>query len=63
MTNIRLDKEGRYEPSSAVQLDLKQFERLREIDPPLTCAQIAHRMAWTKLQTRKLLRKYKDHRP
>lgn len=63
MTNLRIDKEGRYEPASAVELELRQFNRLRELsDPPLTSRDIAHRMGWTQLYTRKMLNTYKDKR-
>lgn len=49
--------------ADAVMQELQQFEKLRALDPPITCAQIAERMIWTKRQTRWLLNKFKDRRP
>lgn len=46
----------------AVIAELRQFERLRSLDPPLTCEDIAHRMAWPKRDTRWLLKKMNDKR-
>lgn len=49
--------------ADAVIAELRQFERLRALDPPITCAEIAQRMIWTKRDTRWLLKKMKDNRP
>ena len=62
MTNLRIDREGRYEPSTQVELDLKQFNKLRALDPPLTSTDLAHRMGWSRQYTRKMLNTYKDKR-
>lgn len=63
MTNTQVDKDSRYTPASSVILELKQFSKLLELDPPISCAEIAHRMAWTKRETRWLLTKMGDKRP
>lgn len=47
----------------AVIQELRQFHRLCAIIPPLTCEDIAHRMAWSKRNVRWLLRKLSDNRP
>lgn len=47
----------------AVVAELKQFEKLCAIDPPISCADIAHRMAWGKRSTRWMLTKMGDKRP
>lgn len=62
MTNVKEDRD-RVLMADAVIGELKQFERLRALDPPLTCAEIAHRMIWPKRETRWLLKKMKDDRP
>lgn len=62
MTNTEIDNEGRYVPSAAIMLDLRQFDRLREVNPPLDAAEIAHRMVWPIADVIWLLRKFRDPR-
>lgn len=45
-----------------IRADMRQFERLIYIEPPLHSAEIAHRMAMPIKEVRKLLRKFKDDR-
>lgn len=56
------DEKDRLVFGDAVIAELRQFERLRAIDPPLTCAEIAHRMVWSRRDTRWLLQKMNDRR-
>lgn len=46
----------------AVIAELRQFEKLRALEPLITCAEIAHRMAWNRRDTRWLLKKMNDNR-
>jgi len=59
---IDLSEKDRLLLSAAVISELKQFNKLRQLDPPISAADIAYRMAWTPKDTRWLLRKMKDHR-
>lgn len=45
-----------------VKAELRQFERLIYIEPPLHSAEIAHRMALPMKEVRKLLCRFKDDR-
>lgn len=45
-----------------IRADLRQFERLSYIEPPLHSAEIAFRMAVPVREVRKMLRKFKDDR-
>jgi hypothetical protein len=65
MTDLFNDKEHRDRVlgAEAIIAELKQFDKLRAIDPPITCAQIAFRMVWSKRDTRWLLTKMGDKRP
>lgn len=45
-----------------IRADMRQFERLVLIEPPLHSAEIAHRMAVPIKAVRKLLKKFKDER-
>lgn len=56
------DERDRLVLGDAVMTEIRQFERLRKIEPPISCAEIAHRMAWTKRNTRWFLTKMKDYR-
>lgn len=60
MTNK--EDNGRLMMGDAVIAELRQFEKLRKIEPKLTCAEIAHRMVWTRRNTRWLLTKVGDKR-
>lgn len=60
--NADIDKEGRYTPATSVIQELAQFKRLCAIDPPISCAELAHRMVWTKRDTRWMLNKIGDKR-
>lgn len=62
MTNVQIDKEGRYTDSSFISLELRQFSKLLKVSPPLSCEEIAQRMAWSKRETRKLLTRFGDKR-
>lgn len=59
---IREDADRRL-MADAVMDELKQFDKLRALDPPITCAEIAHRMIWSRRDTRWLLKKFRDDRP
>lgn len=56
------DEKDRVLFGDAVVAELRQFEKLRAVDPPLTCAEIAHRMVWSRRDTRWLLQKFNDRR-
>lgn len=45
-----------------IRQELHQFERLIYVEPPLHSAEIAHRMALSMKDVRKLLRRFKDDR-
>lgn len=45
-----------------IRADMKQFERLILIEPPLHSAEIAHRMPLPIKEVRRLLRKFRDDR-
>jgi hypothetical protein len=45
-----------------IRADMRQFERLIYIEPPLHSAEIAFRMAVPVKEVRKLLQKFKDDR-
>lgn len=45
-----------------IRLELRQFERLLYVEPPLHSAEIAHRMAAPMKKVRALLKKFKDDR-
>ena len=56
------DEKDRLVLGDAVIAELRQFERLRAVLPALTCAEIAHRMVWSRRDTRWLLQKMNDRR-
>lgn len=62
MIDRDIDNQGRYTTAAAVINDLKQFERLRAIDPPLTADEIAHRIVWPVKDVKWLLKKLRDTR-
>ena len=45
-----------------IKADMRQFERLLYVEPPLHSAEIAHRMVMPIRKVRKLLRQFKDDR-
>lgn len=45
-----------------IKADMRQFEKLIYVEPPLHSAEIAHRMAMPIKEVRGLLRKFKDDR-
>lgn len=45
-----------------INIELRQFERLMYIEPPLSVEDIAFRMVWTEKDVRWLLKKFKDDR-
>jgi hypothetical protein len=45
-----------------IRADMRQFERLILVEPPLHSAEIAHRMPMPIREVRKLLKKFKDDR-
>ena len=61
MTNSIHDRD-RLLMGDAVVSEMKQFELLCAIEPKITAAEIAHRMAWGKRATRWLLTKMGDKR-
>lgn len=48
--------------ADAVMADLRQFDKLREIVPPLSPEEIAHRMIWPAKNVKWLLKKMGDTR-
>ena len=48
--------------SNSIRNEMRQFERLLYIEPPLHSAEIAHRMVWPLKEVRKMLKKFKDDR-
>lgn len=49
--------------ADAVISELHQFENLRNLDPPISSDEIAHRIVWPVKEVRWLLKKFKDLRP
>lgn len=45
-----------------IRADLRQFERLSYVEPPLHSAEIAYRMAVPMREVRKLLKRFRDDR-
>lgn len=45
-----------------IKAEMRQFEKLLYVEPPLHSAEIAHRMALPIKEVRKLLKKFKDDR-
>lgn len=45
-----------------IKADMRQFEQLLYIEPPLHSAEIAHRIVMPIREVKKLLRKFKDDR-
>lgn len=45
-----------------IKADMRQFERLLYIEPPLHSAEIAFRMVWPVKKVKEMLRKFKDDR-
>lgn len=45
-----------------IRAEMRQFEKLLYVEPPLHSAEIAHRMVWSVAEVRKMLRKFKDDR-
>lgn len=45
-----------------IRADLRQFERLLYVEPPLHSAEIAFRMALPMREVRKLLKRFRDER-
>lgn len=63
MTNaVPKEERDRVLMADAVIAELRQFERLRALDPPLTAAEIGHRMVWPEKEVKWLLKKLRDDR-
>lgn len=45
-----------------IRADMRQFEKLLYVEPPLHSAEIAHRMPWSMKKVRQMLHKFKDDR-
>lgn len=45
-----------------IRADLRQFERLLYVEPPLHSAELSHRTALPMREVRKLLKRFKDDR-
>lgn len=58
----RIEDEILANATRKIRSDLRQFEKLLYIEPPLHSAEIAHRMALPIKEVRKLLKKFKDDR-
>lgn len=56
------EKETLKAATKVIGRELRQFERLMYIEPPLTVEEMAHRLVWSEKEVRKMLRKFKDHR-
>lgn len=53
---------GRHLLADAIMEDLRQFDKLRRVEPPLSVTELAHRMAWKVEDVQWLLKKMKDTR-
>lgn len=58
----KAEKETLKAATKVIGRELRQFERLMYIEPPLHSAEIAHRMVWPLKDVRKMLKKFKDDR-
>lgn len=58
----RIEDELLGDAGRKIRADMRQFERLIYVEPPLHSAEIAHRMAMPIKEVQKLLRKFKDDR-
>lgn len=58
----RIEDELLADATRKIKLEMRQFERLLYVEPPLHSAEIAFRMAVPIKQVRKMLRKFKDDR-
>lgn len=64
MTEKKIDHDqDRLLMGDAVVSELKQFDKLVALDPPISAAEIAHRMVWGKRAVRWYLTKIGDKRP
>lgn len=60
MTNR--EEADRHLLGDAIISELKQFENLRQLEPPLSPSEIAHRMVWKEKDVKWLLKKLGDTR-
>jgi hypothetical protein len=58
----RIEDELLTDATRKIKADMRQFERLLYVEPPLHSAEIAFRMASPIKKVRKLLRQFKDDR-
>ncbi len=59
---IRIEESGRVGMADSVIADLKRFNKLCQIEPPLSIPDLAFRMVWTVKEVRWLLKKIRDGR-
>lgn len=58
----RIEEDLLRDAGRKIRADMRQFEKLIYVEPPLHSAEIAHRMAVPIKEVRGLLRKFKDDR-
>ena len=58
----RIEDELLADAGRKIRADMRQFERLILIEPPLHSAEIAHRMPMPMKEVQKMLKKFKDDR-
>lgn len=58
----RIEEELLADATRRIRAEMRQFERLIYVEPPLHSAEIAHRMALPLREVRKLLKKFRDDR-
>lgn len=58
----RIENDLLADAGKKIRADMRQFERLILVEPPLHSAEIAHRMVWPVRKVRDMLRKFKDDR-
>lgn len=58
----RIEDEILTNATRKIKAEMRQFEKLLYVEPPLHSAEIAHRMVMPVKEVRKLLRRFKDDR-
>ena len=58
----RIEEDLLADAGRKIRADMRQFERLILVEPPLHSAEIAHRMPWPMKKVKEMLRRFKDDR-
>lgn len=58
----RIEQELLADAGRKIRADMRQFEKLLYVEPPLHSAEMAHRMALPIKEVKKLLKKFRDDR-